>query len=146
MLLIFTIPLFQRNHEVLFWPHLQWRMKIVKLMLTPTLLYFIVILKHLLPKGETLTSNNKCYYYECNPGQYILIIINSFKHWITIKTFNSIFNSKTKSNYSFKEFIHSKTKSNYSFKEFIHSKTKSNYSFKELFIQNGQNNPAWENS
>ena len=62
------------------------------------------------------------------------------------KSFNSIFNSKTKSNYSFKEFIHSKTKSNYLFKEFIHSKTKANHSFKELFIQNGQNNPAWENS
>ena len=75
------------------------------------------------------------------------------RFWLFIQTlnndkkpFNSIFNSKTKSNYSFKEFIHSKTKSNYSFKEFIHSKTKSNYSFKELFIQNGQNNPAWENS
>ena len=61
------------------------------------------------------------------------------RFWLFIQTlnndkkpFNSIFNSKTKSNYSFKEFIH--------------SKTKSNYSFKELFIQNGQNNPAWENS
>ena len=29
------------------------------------------------------------------------------------KPFNSIFNSKTRSNYSFKEFIHSKTKLNY---------------------------------
>ena len=48
------------------------------------------------------------------------------------KPFNSIFNSKTKSYHSFKEFIH--------------SKTKSNYSFKEIFIQTGQNNPAWENS
>ena len=61
------------------------------------------------------------------------------RFWLFIQTlnndkkpFNSIFNSKTKSNYSFKEFIH--------------SKTKSNYSFKELFIQTGQNNPAWENS
>ena len=51
------------------------------------------------------------------------------RFWLFIQTlnndkkpFNSIFNSKTKSNYSFKEFIHSKTKSNYSFKEFIHSK------------------------
>ena len=34
--------------------------------------------------------------------------------------------------------------SNYSFKEFINFQTKSNYSFKELFIQTGQNNPAWE--
>ena len=75
------------------------------------------------------------------------------RFWLFIQTlnndekpFNSIFNSKTKSKYSFKEFIHSKLKSNYSFKEFIHSKTKSNYSFKELFIQTGQNNPAWENS
>ena len=61
------------------------------------------------------------------------------RFWLFIQTlnndkkpFNSIFNSKTKSNYSFKEFIH--------------SKTESNYSFKELFIQIGKNNPAWENS
>ena len=53
------------------------------------------------------------------------------RFWLFIQTlnndkkpFNSIFNSKTKSNYSFKEFIHSKTKSNYSFKEFIHSNWK----------------------
>ena len=57
------------------------------------------------------------------------------RFWLFIQTlnndkkpFNSIFNSKTKSNYSFKEFIHSKTKSNYSFKEFIHS------NWKKLFI------------
>ena len=61
------------------------------------------------------------------------------RFWLFIQTlkndkkpFNSIFNSKTILNYSFKEFIH--------------SKTKSNYSFKELFIHNGQNNPAWEKS
>ena len=46
----------------------------------------------------------------------------------------------------FNSILNSKTKSNYSFKEFIHSKTKSNYSFNELFIQTGQNNPACENS
>ena len=32
------------------------------------------------------------------------------------KPFNSLFNSKTRSNYSFKEFIHSKKIPNYSFK------------------------------
>ena len=57
------------------------------------------------------------------------------RFWLFIQTlnidqkpFNSIFNSKTKSNYSFKEFIH--------------SKTESNYSFKELFIQIGKKQPS----
>ena len=61
--------------------------------------------------------------------QGALSIAMGDRFWLFIQTlnndkkpFNSIFNSKTKSNYSFKEFIHSKTKSNYSFKEFIHSK------------------------
>ena len=52
------------------------------------------------------------------------------------KPFNSIFNSKRKSNYSFKKFIHSKTIQNYSFKEFIHSKKIQNYSFKEFIHSN----------
>ena len=50
------------------------------------------------------------------------------RFWLFIQTlnnakkpFNSIFNSKTKSNYSFKEFIHSKKIPNYSFKWNIHS-------------------------
>ena len=66
-------------------------------------------------------------------GDLMVAMGNRFRLFIQTlnndkKPFNSIFNSKTKSNYSFKEFIH--------------SKTKSNYSFKELFIQTGQNNPA----
>ena len=75
--------------------------------------------------------------WQCLFGLWQVALGDRF--WLFIQTlnndkkpFNSIFNSKIKSNYSFKEFIH--------------SKTKSNYSFKELFIQNGQNNPAWENS
>ena len=65
------------------------------------------------------------------------------RFWLFIQTlnndkkpFNSIFNSKRKSNYSFKKFIHSKTIQNYSFKEFIHSKKIQNYSFKEFIHSN----------
>ena len=65
-------------------------------------------------------DNTKDYDMDLAMGDRFRLFIQTLNN--DKKPFNSIFNSKTKSNYSFKEFIHSKTKSNYSFKEFIHSK------------------------
>ena len=88
------------------------------------LLLILMMFQH---KSMVSWSYNHCHIHQwC-----VLYVAMGDRFWLFIQTlnndkkpFNSIFNSKTKSNYSFKEFIHSKTKLNYSFKEFIHSNWK----------------------